>query len=254
MDLEGKVVVVTGATRGLGRALVIEFAAAGCRVVGLGRDRSMLEEIGQQIDGEFTPIQCDVSDPVSVERAVQQIVAAHGNIDVLFNNAAVYPKVSFLDETADEWTDAMAANVNGTAYCCKAVLPLMIRNGKGRIYNLGSWAHLGPIARSAAYAASKGAVHALTRAIAQDIEQLDVEVDVQIHEWIPGHLKTQMSDFGGIDPHVSAQWGVAMVRDDAASKPNTIFENNYEWIPPRRIKDRILDVLLLRGLRTPPAS
>ncbi len=213
-------------------------------MVGVGRDYSLLEEIGSEIEGEFTPIACDVSDNAAVEHAVQQAVSLYGGIDVLFNNAAVYPKVSFLDETPEEWTRAMGANVNGMAYFCKAVLPIMIRAGTGRIYNLGSWAYLGPIPKSAAYSASKGAVHTLTRAIAEDVGQLDT--DVQVHEWIPGHLKTQMSDHGGIDPHISAGWAVDMVRNDAASKPCVIFENDYEWIPPKRIKDRILDLLLFR--------
>ena len=244
MDLTGSVVMVTGVTRGLGRALAVEFAAVGCRVVGLGRDDARLHEIASQINGEFLPIACDVNDRTAVEQAVQRTVDAYGEVDVLFNNAAVYPKVSFLDETPEQWAKAMGANVNGVAYLCKAVLPIMIKAGKGRIYNLGSWAYLGPIPKSAVYSASKGAVHALTCAIAEDIAQLDT--DVQVHEWIPGHLKTRMSDFGGIDPHVSARWAVDMVRDDNASKPSTIFENDYEWVPPKRIKDHILDLLLFR--------
>ncbi|MEQ9449986.1 MAG: SDR family oxidoreductase [Pseudomonadales bacterium] len=244
MELENKVVLVTGATQGLGRALTIEFAAAGCRVVGIGRNLAKLEEIRAQIEGEFTPIECDVSDHEAVCQAVQQTLSLYGGVDVLFNNAAVYPKVSFLEETPEAWTSAMGANVNGVAYFCKAVLPVMIRAGQGRVYNLGSWAYLGPIPKSAAYSASKGAVHTLTGAIAQDLAQFNT--DVQVHEWIPGHLKTQMSDHGGIDPHVSAKWAVAMVRNDAASKASVIFENDYEWIPPKRIKDRILDLLLFR--------
>ncbi len=246
MQIAGKTVVVTGASRGLGRALVVAFAKAGSVVVGLGRNADDLQETAAQVkqsvgDAQVQFIKCDVGNAESVESAIEQINALYGSIDILFNNAALYPRISFLDETPEQWSNTVGANVNGVAYCCKAVLPFMIKAGFGRIYNLGSWAHLNPIEESAAYSATKGAVHAMTAGIARDLQSLDL--NIQIHEWIPGHLNTRMSKFTGIEPSQSAQWAVEMVCDDAASSKNTIFENNYEWIPPRRLKDRLFGLL-----------
>jgi NAD(P)-dependent dehydrogenase (short-subunit alcohol dehydrogenase family) len=101
---------------------------------------------------------------------VNETKSRFGRIDILFNNAAIYPKVSFLEESAQDWARAIDVNVNGVANCCKAVLPLMIAAGTGRIYNIGSFADLNPIENSAAYSASKGAVRALTKAIARDLQ------------------------------------------------------------------------------------
>ena len=98
----------------------------------------------------------DVTDAAAVQQAMQKIVNDSGCIDILINNAAVYPKVNFLKETADEWLTAININLGGVANCCKAVLPHMIQAGTGRIFNVGSFADRGPIPESSAYATSKG--------------------------------------------------------------------------------------------------
>lgn len=238
-NLEDLVVVVTGATRGLGMSLVSAFRRAGCRVVSLSRssDPRILADDAQG-ESSLLMYQVDVADPDSVNRAVSDVTARFGGVDVLINNAAVYPKVSFLEESARDFNQALMINVAGVSNCCKAVLPGMIDRGYGRIYNVGSWAHGGPIVKSAVYSASKGAVHSLTKAIAQDLIELDMNVEV--HEWIPGHLNTRMSEFTGIDPAISANWAVEMVRRDRASKKNSIFQNDREWQPPKRLKERVL--------------
>jgi short-subunit dehydrogenase len=118
----------------------------------------------------------------------------------------------------------------------------MIENDFGRIFNVGSWADREPIADSAAYSATKGALHALTKAIAVDVARHDV--DVEIHEWLPGRLNTQMSDFSGKDPAVAAQWAVQIASRPHASKKNCIYEHDAEWQPPRSLKQRLLSRIL----------
>lgn len=243
MILKNKIVVITGAGGGLGRALSTAFVKEGASVIGLGRSKQTLEETKSAINDDlFTYFEADISDYKSLKKVISTIETQFQRIDYLFNNAAVYPKVNFLDEATDDFAEALAINVSGVANCCKAVLPTMISNQFGRIYNLGSWADLAPIESSAVYSASKGAMHALTKAIAADIAHHNV--NVQVHEWIPGQLKTQMSDFTGIEPSLSASWAVAIAKSDS-DKKNCIFDRDQEWLPPKSLKERLKSKLLL---------
>jgi len=240
---ENKVIVITGVGSGLGQALAVAFAKQGCLVLGIARRQEALQDTAAAVEsGRFEGKLADVADFEAVRDVIDAWVAQHGRIDVLFNNAAVYPRSSFLNESAADWAQAIAINVNGVANCCKAVLPHMLTAGFGRIYNVGSFADLAPIADSAAYSASKGAVRALTKAIAADLRHLPA--DIEVHEWIPGHLRTQMSGFTGLDPAVAAEWGVRLVNIPHARTRNCIFENDREWLPPKGLKQRIKDKLL----------
>jgi len=242
--LTGKVVVITGAGSGLGREMAKAFCSRQAKVIGLGRSKEKLQQTADAIaDGEFQSYSVDVGDAQQVSEAFADIIAKQGRIDILFNNAAVYPKINFLEETANQWSDALATNVSGVANCCKAVLPSMLQHNFGRIFNLGSWAHLGPIADSALYSCAKGAVHVLTKAIAVDLADHHPDTDVEIHEWIPGHLNTQMSDYTGMDPAIAAGWAVDIATKPPAPKKTSIYEQNWEWQPPKSLKQRILSTL-----------
>ena len=245
--MQGRVAVITGAGSGLGRALAKRFVESGAIVYGFGRTVASLSETHRQIDSSRFDFRCvDVADFARVKSACDEIVGLHGRIDFLFNNAAVYPRLSFLEETAAQWSDALAINVNGPANCCKAVLPAMLQAGFGRIFNVGSFADRGPIKASAAYSVSKGALHSLGASIQADIA--DLGVDVEVHEWIPGHLRTQMSGFTGIEPEISAQWAIAI----ASTPPlggSRLFINDKLWVPPLGIRGRIKRLLTLGFLR-----
>jgi NAD(P)-dependent dehydrogenase (short-subunit alcohol dehydrogenase family) len=137
----------------------------------------------------------DVGRPDDVERLFSEAVRLSGKIDILVNNAALYPKVSFLQSTHEEWSQAFQTNVVGLAHCCRMALPGMLERGFGRIVNIGSLAWLGPIPNSSAYSASKGAVRAFTRALAIEIDRSRYP-DVLVNELLPGVFKTRMSDQG----------------------------------------------------------
>ena len=239
--LESGIAIVTGAGSGLGRALSAKLVDAGCVVTGFGRTEASLAETSKLIASErFSYHVIDVADHLAVERACAEISERHGRIDFLFNNAAVYPRVSFLDESPNDWARAIAININGPANCCKAVLPIMIKNGFGRVFNVGSFADRRPIAKSGVYSCSKGALHALGTAIHADMA--DREVDVEVHEWIPGHLSTQMSGFTGIDPSVSAEWGIRIAGAPALGE-SRVYVNDKLWEPPRGIRGYVKDLL-----------
>ncbi|MFL0810270.1 MAG: SDR family oxidoreductase [Agarilytica sp.] len=241
--MKDKVVVITGAGSGLGRELAKVFVSEGAKVIGLGRSSEKLKQTSEELASDnFDFYVADVGHVEQVESTIATILAKYGRIDVLFNNAAVYPKVNFLNESAGGFSEALNTNVNGIAFTCKSVLPAMIKNGYGRIFNVGSWADLAPIADSVVYSASKGAVHALTKGIAVDVVKPDV--DVEIHEWIPGHLNTQMSDYTGMEPAMAASWAVGLVNKTHPMHKHQIYMGNQLWQPPKGLKDKIKSKLM----------
>ncbi len=240
-----RVVAVTGAAGGLGQALVRTFLDAGFQVAGFGRaDQPPDGLTSPAVADRFRWYRVDVSEWPQVERVFKTALADLQRVDILFNNAAVYPREDFLDARVADWANAVAINLLGPAYCTRAVLPSMIERGYGRIYNVGSFADGGPLPKSSAYSVSKGGLHALSKAVAADIR--DLGLNIQIHEWVPGHLKTRMSDFTGLDPEVSAAWARQMVQADRASGDSVLFVNDAEYVPPIRLKDRVLGLLGLR--------
>lgn len=244
--LANKVVMITGVGSGLGQALVKAFVEQGAVVVGVARREDSLSETRALVGADnFHDHVADVTDYAAIKAVVEASVGQHGGIDIVFNNAAIYPRTSFVQESPADFARGMDVNVNGVANVCKAVLPAMLAAGHGRIFNVGSFADIAPIAGSAVYSASKGALRALTKAIAADLRELDT--GIEIHEWIPGHLKTRMSEFTGLDPAVAAQWGVQLAGMERARTPNCIFENDHEWLPPKGLRQRIRE--RLRAMR-----
>lgn len=240
--LSGKRVVITGVGSGLGMALTKAFLAHGAIVAGLTRDLPRLHDHKDISESPgFSGYQVDVGSFTEVSSAIKDFSNRTGTPQIVFNNAAVYPRISFLDESAVQWERAIATNINGTANCCKAVLPYMIADGYGRIFNVGSFADIAPIPRSAAYSASKGAIRALTKAIAADLDRL--ALDIEVHEWIPGHMKTAMSEYTGHDPAISAVWGLQLAAQSKARRRSCIYENDHEWLPAKGIRQRIRERL-----------
>jgi NAD(P)-dependent dehydrogenase (short-subunit alcohol dehydrogenase family) len=243
MSIRDQIIVITGAGSGLGRALAAGMVRHGATVIGLGSREAPLRETESLIgDNHFSWYVVDVADAAQVEEAVQQIAGRFGRIDVLFNNAAVYPKTSFFEQDAASWMRAIAVNVGGVANCCRAVLPLMMRQGKGRVINVGSFADLAPIPDSSAYAASKGAVRALTKAIHADLGS--AHPGVTCLEWIPGHLNTQMSDYTGMDPAACVEWAIQLINLPPWQGRPRIFEGDHEQLPPQSLKSRLKAKLL----------
>lgn len=191
----GKSVIVTGAGSGIGRALAIGFCGDGATVVGFGRTSSDLEGTAHQCGGRMHCVVGDLARAEDVERLFAEAHRRCGKVDILVNNAASYPKQSFIDSTADAWAAAIQINVVALAHCCRLALPGMLARGYGRIINLGSMAWLSPIPASTAYSTSKAAVMAFTRALATEIDSGRYP-DVLVNELLTGIVKTRMSDDG----------------------------------------------------------
>ena len=243
MSVSSKIIVVTGAGSGLGRALAVGLTQREATVIGLGsRDSSLSETESLTRNNRFIRHVVDVSQATAVTNVIEQIVEQFGRIDVLINNAAIYPKVSFLEQDAESWMHTIAINLGGVANCCRAVLPLMMRQGCGHIINVGSFADLAPIPKSSAYAASKGGLRALTKAIRADLG--DTYPGIICVEWIPGHLNTQMSNYTGMDPAVCVEWALKIINLPPGRSKSIIFEEDHELIPRKQLLSRVKEKIL----------
>ena len=191
--LAGKVSLITGAGSGIGRASAIMFAAEGARVAVADIDAAAALETTRRIEaegGEAADFRVDVTDPGDTERLARTVVERFGAIDVLFNNAGI-AGVGVLHETPVElWDRVIAVNVRGVFLVARAVLPSMIAAGRGSIINMSSTiAEIG-LANRASYAASKGAVLALTRQMQADYASHGIRVNALL----PGTIHTPFVD------------------------------------------------------------
>jgi NAD(P)-dependent dehydrogenase (short-subunit alcohol dehydrogenase family) len=163
MGSSRRVALVTGASRGIGTALASAFLAEGYAVTGCGRTVTPDEPV----DGLDYRV-CDIADPVAISALVEGIVASHGRLDLLINNAAVEVDATVEDTTVEQWDETLAVNVRGPGLLTAAAIPHMRRQGGGVIVNVASIDGLWAEPALPAYCASKGALIAMTRAIAID--------------------------------------------------------------------------------------
>jgi len=239
------VAVITGAGSGLGRALAINLANRGLKVVGFGRNKASLQETATLTDkGCFYPMVVDVADSLAVDTAFVAIEKTHGTVTLLINNAAIYPRIDFLDETPDSFQQTMNVNFGGVVICTLTILKSMQQTGLGRIVNVASFADIAPMPASSAYSVSKGAARILTKALVADLA--DRFPDIVITDWLPGMLATKMGIPGGLDPAIAAEWGAALALWHDPSLNGVTFEQDYELLPPRSLKRRVKDLVLLR--------
>jgi 3-oxoacyl-[acyl-carrier protein] reductase len=188
VDLTDKVVVVTGAGRGIGRALAERFSTEGSRVVAL--DVAFADDDAPAWASQT----CDVTDPASVQTAVAEVLDRFGRVDVLVNNAGVNVEGLVADLDPQRWRRAFEVNVTGTFLMSQAVIPAMKAQRGGRILNAASFAAIVPSVGSAAYAASKAAVVQLTRVLASELGPWDVTVNA----YAPGMVPTAMNGFADL--------------------------------------------------------
>lgn len=204
-SLAGKVSVVTGANRGIGRALSLTLAEAGSDVVLLVRSPEaaapVLAEI-TELGAQAAVVAADVTEPDSVAGAVSEIVEQFGRVDVLVNNAGACIHRPALEVTQDEFTLVMNVNVNGVWNCAQAFGRQMVSQGSGTIVNIGSISAfiVNRPQWQPAYNASKAAVHQLTKSLAAEWAPYGVRVNAIA----PGYTRTEMAPVD--DPKFKARW------------------------------------------------
>ncbi len=198
MELEGKVSLVTGASRGMGRAIALKLSSLGSKVainyVGIEADNksdadSVVEAIIRQ-GGEAMPVEADVRDGNAVKTMVQQVTDKWGKIDILVNNAGITRDNLLLRMSDEAWDDVVDTNLRGAYLCTKFALRSMIRRGWGRIINIASIAGLIGNAGQTNYAASKGGLIAFTKSVAREVGSRNITANAVA----PGFIKTKMTE------------------------------------------------------------
>jgi galactitol 2-dehydrogenase len=191
--LMGKVALVTGAARGIGRAIAEVYAEHGAHVAVADILDGEAQAVAEGIQAAGGPraiyLHLDISDPASVQRAVDTTVSEFGRIDILVNNAGIHRGHYIIDFPLDDWEAVFAVNVHGTFLCSQAVARQMIEQGHGGcILNMSSASGRKPDAKGAAYCASKSAVIGLTRVLALELG----EYGIRANAVLPGATDTQM--------------------------------------------------------------
>ncbi len=207
MDLKGSVSIVTGASKGLGRAFTEALIARGGRVAGLARRSAHLEEVTRALGDSFLPLACDVRDLTAVQDAVRTAEKTFGRIDVLINNAGVgrFGPIDAIGK--DEWDEVIATNVTGVYHLTREVVPIMKRQGSGHIVNIASIAGLLGNPELSAYNASKFAVRGMSEALFKELREFGIKVSAVF----PGSVETSFEHSGSVATNKMAAAEVAEV-------------------------------------------
>src|SRR5262245_5470407 len=174
------VALITGAGQGIGRAIAIAFSMRDTRVVVADRNDSSASKVKQEIQGAgktALAIEVDVSSEPSVTRMIKRTLEEFGTIDVLVNNAGIYPSTSIEELTSQSWDQVIGTNLTGAFLCSRAAVPIMLEKKKGRIINLSSTTALRGAQNGAHYAASKAGLIGFTKALALELAPSGITVN-----------------------------------------------------------------------------
>ena len=229
--LEGRVALVTGASRGIGAATASAFAAAGCAVVLAARESVDLRRVAADLGALAVPT--DIRDPVQVRALVGQAVAAHGTLDVVVASAGLGVFGPVGDLTPEAWDRAMDVNLKGTFLTCQAALPYLLANPRGgHVFTLASIAATRAFPNAAAYCASKWGVLGFTRVLAEEVRRQGVRVTAVL----PGSVDSPFWDAaGGTDlprDQMLHPADVAAAIVAIAAQPPTVYTDEITLMPP----------------------
>ena len=193
MEIKNKVALVTGSSRGIGKAIALRLAKEGANIaINYLKNKEQAENVAKEAEkhGVKAKIyQADVSNYQEVEEMIQKIVNDFGTIHILINNAGIIPQhFSILDIPVEEWDKILAVNLTGAFNCTKAAIPIMMKNGEGKIINLSSVAGKMGGTVGPHYAASKAGIIGMTFSLAQEL----LKYNITVNAIAPGPIETEM--------------------------------------------------------------
>ncbi len=190
MKLKGKCVIITGGSKGLGRALAQKFAAEGARVAICSRHKNELEAVRKQLPSDgVLAITCDVSNSQECEKFVLTVLKEFGHVDILVNNASrLGSRVNISEYPLSEWDETVQTNVNGPFFITRLVLPSMMERKSGSIINISASVGKAGRAKWGAYAVSKFGIEGFTQVLAEELKTYNIAVN----SVNPGAMATAM--------------------------------------------------------------
>lgn len=203
-ELAGKIALVTGAGRGIGRAMTLGLAGAGCAVAVADLDGANAEETAAQVrgrGGDAVGLTVDVRDVAAVDAMFAAVQGRWGGLDILVNDAGIFPRATVMEVDEATWDAVIGVNLKGTFLCSQRAARIMVAQGRGgRIVSLASRAAFTPYPRGAHYAASKAGIVAFTRALAAELGPHRITVN----GIVPGTVNTAMPRLGNTEEQVIA--------------------------------------------------
>jgi len=225
--LDGKVVLVTGGSRGIGLAIAQRLASEGAKLILAARKEAALRKAGAEIAGGATVIRADVTQPRQVERLFQAVARRMGRLDVLINNAGVFTFKPFASTSLDEWRCNIETNLTALFLCTHAALPLLLRSRSAHLVNILSVSSIHAYANCSAYTASKFGALGLTRVLREELRPLKIRVT----GILPGSTNTRLTN----------QFGFPVCRIDLI-QPSDVAEAVFSALtqPPRTTVEEVL--------------
>jgi 3-oxoacyl-[acyl-carrier protein] reductase len=194
MDFKDKVAIVTGGSRGIGRAICLLLAEQGCQVfMNYSRDEKAAQAVvkaAEKFSGAIKPVQADVTDPAQVARMMDHVEKEGKRIDILVNNVGMIKDGFLMLMGEGDWADVLKANLTSVYLCCRAVIRKMIPHKQGKIINIASVSGIIGTAGQVNYAAAKGGVIAFTKSLARELGPFNIQVNCVA----PGLIETEMTE------------------------------------------------------------
>lgn len=203
--LQGKVAVITGAGRGIGRAVALGYARAGAAVVCAARSDAEIEAtVGaiREAGGSATACRVDVTDYASVQALFAHATQAHGGVDIVLANAGVGGRARTEDSDPAQWAHMIQVNLVGAFHTAHAALPHLRARGAGKLIFTGSGSRHGFAAGQGSYSASKAALWKFVQVLATEL----LDTRISVNELVPGPVRTEMTDFGKVAYFPATEW------------------------------------------------
>ena len=225
--LDGKVVLVTGGSRGIGLAIARRLGSEGARLALVARHEAALREAGEEVPGGATVIKADITQPRQVARLFRTVERRMGQLDILINNAGVFTFKPFASTSLDEWRCNIETNLTALFLCTHAALPLLRRSRSAHLVNILSVSSIHAYANCSAYTASKFGALGLTRVLREELRPLKIRVT----GILPGSTNTRLTN----------QFGFPVCRIDLI-QPSDVAEAVFSALtqPPRTTVEEVL--------------